>query len=350
MNQHHIERAIEKIALEAIEKRVFPGCTIGFQDTAGMSLCQYGTYSYENGSKAVSATKTRYDIASLTKAMVAFVTLTLVQEGRLRLDDRVSNLTPLVRTRSGKDSGLEIHHLLNYTAFFREKGMPGSDSFRLEVTGKAGDRFQYSNLPPFVLGDILERQLGIPLSEIMSKRLFEPLSMDNTSFLGKGADKSIIAPTEGKIHGVVHDGFSRSWNRPIGTSGIFSTAEDVLKFVCCILAQTKVSRRKMIGKRLFLRMISNTLPEHLQAEHSYGYGFDKFGWNYFDGEYRSFCRQAIVMTGFTGCLIVAHVESGTGAAILSNAIHPKRQKKGKEDGKSPIYHVRKAMLREMLRG
>ena len=103
-----------------------------------------------------------------------------------------------------------------------------------------GSRFLYSDTNFIVLGALVERVSGIPLEQYCQKHIFTPLAMTHTRFLPPASWLPKIAPTEfdeqGKmIRGVVHDPRARRMGGVAGHAGLFSTADDLSKFVQCLL-------------------------------------------------------------------------------------------------------------------
>src|SRR5436190_328415 len=57
--------------------------------------------------------ETRFHIASLTKMFIAMAALTLVEDGRLALDQRPATYVPSL---SSLDERITLHHLLSHTS------------------------------------------------------------------------------------------------------------------------------------------------------------------------------------------------------------------------------------------
>ena len=107
-----------------------------------------------------------------------------------------------------------------------------------------GERFIYSDINFFLLGDIVERVSGERLDRYASRHVFEPLGMKDTMFLPPESLRPRIAPTERCdplawpcartdapfLRGIVHDPTSRRMGGVAGHAGLFSTAADLSRF------------------------------------------------------------------------------------------------------------------------
>src|SRR5204863_8690197 len=116
-------------------------------------------------------------------------------------------------------------------------------------TSAPGERFVYSDINFFLLGDIVRRVSGKPLDEFARAEIFRPLEMNDTMFLPPESLRARIAPTEkctpygwpcegADVHmlrGVVHDPTARRMGGVAGHAGLFSTAADLSIFCRMLL-------------------------------------------------------------------------------------------------------------------
>ena len=116
-------------------------------------------------------------------------------------------------------------------------------------TAPPGERFVYSDINYFLLGDIVRRVSGEPLDEFAHDRIFAPLGMKDTMFLPPASLRGRIAPTESctplgwpcegpdmsMLRGVVHDPTARRMGGVAGHAGLFSTAADLAIFCRMLL-------------------------------------------------------------------------------------------------------------------
>jgi len=142
-------------------------------------------------------TDTKFRLASITKQFTAALILQLVEQGKLKLDGKLSEYLPDYR----KDVGdkVTIHHLLTHTS-----GIPSYTSrpkFLEEVSRnpqtvtefvkqyasgdlefEPGSKFRYNNSGYFLLGAIIEKIHGKPYEQVIKENIFDPLGMKNSGY------------------------------------------------------------------------------------------------------------------------------------------------------------------------
>ncbi|MEA2609191.1 MAG: hypothetical protein QOJ75_1434 [Chloroflexota bacterium] len=140
-----------------------------------------------------------FRIASMTKGFTAAAILLLRDEGRLRLDDRVTLWVPEllgVDPPTTDAPPITIDHLLTMSAGFptddpwgdRQQGLDFDEFARLLRRGVVfawapGTRYEYSNLGYGILGRIVTRVAGIEYRDFVRERLLDPLRMGATTYL-----------------------------------------------------------------------------------------------------------------------------------------------------------------------
>jgi len=135
---------------------------------------------------------TIFDLASLTKVVATTTSvMKLIEEGRIRLNDPVAQFIDGFG-KYGK-GGITMRHLLTHTSGLRpdlelEVEFHGADeAIRRAIeevpTAPPGERFVYSDINFFLLGDIVRRVSGERLDRYAKAQIFDPLGMNETSFL-----------------------------------------------------------------------------------------------------------------------------------------------------------------------
>ena len=168
-------------------------------------------------------------IASITKPIVAMSAMILVENGEVRLDDRVSRYLPEFGT--GGKNGIRVRHLLTHTSGLpdmlpqnrelREAGA-GLEEFvagtcAVEPDFKPGRGVQYQSMGFAILGELISRVTGQRCADWLQSRMLDPLELESTRlgapdewFEGDRpvADRiaEIRAPDE-------QDGVDWNWNR-----------------------------------------------------------------------------------------------------------------------------------------
>jgi D-alanyl-D-alanine carboxypeptidase len=192
-----LDAAALQATLDATAKELLtPGAVVVIRTPGGDFRATYGTTT-AGGSTPISLDD-HVRIGSNTKTFTGTVVLQLAQEGRLGLDDPVSQYRPdvpggqditiaqLLDMRSGLfnySETLELNQSLDTN--------PGKVWTPDELLALAfehppyfppGEGYHYSNTNTVLLGLIAEQLDGKPLAQIFQDRLFTPLGLSGTSF------------------------------------------------------------------------------------------------------------------------------------------------------------------------
>ena len=124
---------IRAAAQSSIEKHQIPGISIGVVQGDDLVFCEaFGHADIE--AKTPMDPARRQCIASITKTMVGLCTMALVDEGRLRLEDRVVDLLPDLKFEpafGGSAETMQVWHLLTHTGGIGEAPTGSRDPFAL---------------------------------------------------------------------------------------------------------------------------------------------------------------------------------------------------------------------------
>ena len=294
---------------------------------------------------------TIFDLASLTKVVATTTSvMKLIEEGRVRLNDPVSQFIPDFG-RFGK-SAITIRHLLTHTSGLRpdlelEVEFHGSaEAIRRasdEVpTTPPGERFVYSDINFFLLGDIVRRVSGETLDRYAKAHIFEPLAMRETSFLPPESWRPRIAPTEACatlawpcdgavpfLRGIVHDPTARRMDGVAGHAGLFSTAADLSRFCRMLLGGGRLGDVRVLSPATVERMTSPSTPPEMRAVRGLGWDIDS---PYSSNRGDLFPVGSFGHTGFTGTSLWLDPGSNSYVIFLSNRVHP--------DGKGDVTALR----------
>ncbi len=197
--------AIEALVREAIAEKKLPGAVV-LVGRGDRILYQkaIGNRALVPAAEAMTV-DTIFDLASLTKVVVTTTSvMMLVEQGRVRLSDRVAAYVPGFE-RYGKGD-ITVRHLLTHVSGLRPDvdlaelwaGYETAIALAVEEvpTSRPGERFVYSDINFFLLGDIVQRVSGQPLDRFAREHVFEPLGMKDTMFNPPASAVSRIAPTE----------------------------------------------------------------------------------------------------------------------------------------------------------
>lgn len=297
---------------------------------------------------------TIFDLASLTKVVATTTSvMQLVERGQLRLADPVARYIPEF-ARYGKD-GITIRQLLTHTSGLRpdlelEVEFAGAE----EAIRRASDevpvaapdeRFIYSDINFFLLGDIVRRVSGERLDAYAKAHIFEPLQMRDTTFLPPAALRPRVAPTERCrerawpcdanatdipfLRGIVHDPTARRMDGVAGHAGLFSTAADLARFCRMLLNGGTLDGVRVLAPATVERMIAPSTPAGMRDVRGLGWDIDS---TYSANRGDLFPIGSFGHTGFTGTSLWLDPESKTYVIFLSNRVHP--------DGKGDVTPLR----------
>ncbi len=137
-----------------------------------------------------------FRVGSNTKTMTGTVILQLVQEGKLKLDDKVSKyfenvpqgdqvtIADLLDMRSGIATYSELKSFNRILDQHPEKSFTPEELIQMGIEQKAmfkpGSEYFYSNTNFVMLGVLIERFTNMPLEEAFEERIFKPLNMTRT--------------------------------------------------------------------------------------------------------------------------------------------------------------------------
>ena len=295
-----------------------------------------------DGPREVMTPDTIFDLASLTKVVATTTSvMILVEEGRLRLRDRVATYLPEFSSH-GKDR-ITVEHLLTHVSGLRPD-LPLEEVFEGAGTAIAraadevpeagpGERFVYSDINFFVLGEIVRRVTGHTLDQFARDRIFRPLGMRDTGFNPPSSLRPRIAPTEPcaplawpcggdgavMLRGRVHDPTARRMGGVAGHAGLFSTAGDLARFCRMLLGDGTLDDVRILAPLTVARMTRVSTPPHMADRRGLGWDLDsRFSSNRGD----LFGFGSYGHTGFTGTSLWLDPASDTFVVFLSSRLHP----------------------------
>jgi D-alanyl-D-alanine carboxypeptidase len=195
-----------------------------------------------------------FSLASLTKPLIAALTLRLVDEGRLSLDDTVGRwLGDAVMTRVRP---VTIAQLLGHTSdlseylddprlrpALRDPRHAWSERELLRVVRRAENPegfFSYSNSNYIVLGAILRRVSGGTVDALLRQEILSPLDLRRTA-LARNDDLA------GKVAGGGRLG-NDVWGELFTDGGAVSSAPDVARFLDALLIQRRLLRPETLRR------------------------------------------------------------------------------------------------------
>jgi len=146
----------------------------------------------------VDPARTLFRPGSTSKLFTWVSVMQLVEQGRLDLDVDVNTYLESFHIRETFDDPITLRHIMTHTAGF-EDGALGylivTDPDRIMPLREAMKRYQparvnppgkqtaYSNYATALAGLIVENVSGVPFAEYVRQHIFEPLGMENSTFV-----------------------------------------------------------------------------------------------------------------------------------------------------------------------
>src|ERR1700686_2788533 len=180
--------SIDKAAADILAKTGAPSASIAVvRDGKIVYTHAYGIANLET--KLPASPQMRYSIGSISEQFTATALLLLAEEGKLSLDDKVVRWLPDL-TRAGD---VTIRQILSMTSGYQDFWpqdyvMPmmmqpvtapeiANGWAKKPLDFEPGAKWQYSNTNYVIAGMIVERVAGMPLIDLLHKRVFGPLGM-----------------------------------------------------------------------------------------------------------------------------------------------------------------------------
>ena len=262
--------------------------------------------------------ETRFQLASMTKPIIAAAAMILIDEGRLAPETPVARFVPefasleVVRERTAGggfvaeplETPLTVHHLLSFTSGlggYAETPDPLDRAWRSPDIedpglGSLAERAALVASPPLyeapgtrwrygwsadVLARVIEVAAGQPLDAFLEARLFEPLGMKATGYPDDvPADAPVATMTTHDESGRLvreprFDGwYARGWTP--GGGGLVSTAGDYMRFAMMLANGGELDGRRVLSPEAVAEMTRLQVREGVLAD----MGLEGLGWGY----------------------------------------------------------------------
>jgi CubicO group peptidase (beta-lactamase class C family) len=326
--------SVDRIVSRGITAGGYPGASVVI-GRKGYAVFQkgFGKLGWTTSSPRVTADRSIYDLASLTKVVgTTTAAMLLYDAGRLDLEAPVSTYLPAF-SGGWKDS-VTVRHLLTHRS-----GLPaGRDLWRIARTPdearaavlatnlecRPGQCYIYSDLGADILGFVIEAIAGETLDVFLHDKVFEPLGMNDTFYRPADSLTYRIAPTEiapprgYPLQGQVHDENAYALGGVAGHAGLFSTAADL-----SIFAQMMLNGGEYNG----VRVLSDTVVSLFTRRTA---GTRALGWDTAEGTGgagKFLDSHAYGHTGYTGTSIWIDPERQMFVLLLTNRVHAARARR-----------------------
>jgi CubicO group peptidase (beta-lactamase class C family) len=253
--------------------------------------------------------KTDFRLASFTKQFTAMAIMLLVHDGRLRYDQRLTEIFP---DFPAYGRAVTIHHLLTHTA-----GLPDYEELmkpdrwtaahqiqdrevlellKQQTSGKfvPGTSWAYSNSGYVMLGLIVAKVSGKPFGQFLHERIFQPLHMSRSLVYVEGMN---TVPNRAYGHAREGDRFvetdQSATSATQGDGGVYSNLEDLARWDEALESHVLLSETEMQAALIPAKLNDGSQPkwpvnpddDNLHPGKPVAYGF---GWflDPFEGRHR----------------------------------------------------------------
>ena len=225
----------------------------------------------ENGKPAPANEHTRFAIGSTTKAMTVAALAMLVDEGKLKWDDRVIDYFPdfqlydsyatrelTVRDLLTHRTGLPSTDLL--WAFPENDYTPAEVMRRLRYVKPISSfrtQWEYQNNMYGIAGALVAKISGMPWDKFIQTRIFDPLGMtESIPLVAEIAGKPNVATP----HALVHDTLKviplRTTDAIAPAGSVWSSVSDMSKWMRFILDSGRIGNKRLIQPATFREIVA----------------------------------------------------------------------------------------------
>lgn len=233
-----------------------------FQKKSGVK--NINAFVYSNGNVKYygnTDTKSLYQIGSMTKSFTGLGILKLVNEGKLNLNDDISDLLDDFELYyNGNRARISVEDLLRHTSGFTnsEKEYPSASAKMslmewvssisgLELKFKPGSSYSYANTNYNLLGAIIESVSGKSYKEYIEEEILIPLKLENI-FVGTPSNGEMVCEGTRLGYGMVFDYKIDIKEGCIPAGYLYANIEDMGRYLMIQLkdAQIPEEYRKLI--------------------------------------------------------------------------------------------------------
>lgn len=351
VNAQITEPQLDQLVESTLKNFDVPGISVAIvKDGKIIHAKGYGVKSILTNEKVDA--NTLFGIASNSKAFTSAALAILVDEGKLKWDDKVIKYLPnfkmyneyvtneftirdLLTHRSGLGLGAGDLMFWPGGADFTPKDVVGNLQY-LKPVSAFRTKYDYDNLLYIVAGEVIQKASGKSWCDFIEERIMKPLEMNNSaaSFVRLKDTTNVIAPhvpTDGKLKVV-----SR-YEDPIfdAAAGIYSSVNDLSKWMIMQLQNGKYGPdyKSLFSEKEHTEMWTpqtimsiNTAPPYNSHFKSYGLGWqlsDVKGYKQVahSGALEGIYTQTTLFPALNlGIVVLTNQQSGAAFSAISNTI------------------------------
>jgi CubicO group peptidase (beta-lactamase class C family) len=270
-----ITEQVDRYIQGQMKKNKIPGLSLAVvKDGKALLVKGYGLANVEHNVPVKP--ETIFQSGSVGKQFTATAIMTLVEEGKLKLDDKINTYFSDAPQRWEK---ITVRHLLTHTSGMTD--YPNDFDFRRDYTEdellkkaqaialafQPGEKWSYSNIGYLTLGVLIHKVSGKFYGDVLQERIFKPLGMDTAQIINESA----IIPNRSEGYKLVKDVLKhQDWVAPslntTADGSLYLTLNDMMKWDAALYTE------KLLKSSSLEQMWT---PVTLNNGKTYDYGF---GW------------------------------------------------------------------------
>jgi CubicO group peptidase (beta-lactamase class C family) len=231
--------ALEKQVPQLLNAASVPGLSMALiRDGKTYWIHAFGVRDAKTGQPVTE--DTIFEAASLSKPVVAYGALKLVDQGKLDLDTPLSKYLP----KPYIEGDARLDKITARIVLSHRTGFPNwrGDGKPLTIHFTPGERFSYSGEGFVYLAKVVEQITGKPLNDYMTEAVFIPLGMNSSSYVWRpDYDARSASPHDGAAQ--PGDKFKPKVSN--AAASLHTTAGDYALFVEALLNGTGLSKKTL---------------------------------------------------------------------------------------------------------
>lgn len=239
---------IDKVVTEFMTQHKIVGLQIAM--TKNEKIVFKKSYGYADKENKIAVNNNHlFRIASLSKAITSVGIYKLIEQGKLKLDDKVFGKKGVLKNDFGTVKkvleSITIQQLLQHTTglwtndnndpMFRNNSLNINDLIRVEITKNASsikeipNNYAYSNFGYAILGRVIEKISGKSYEKYIQDEIFKPMKITNI----KLAQKNELGSwnDEVKYYSDTFNPYDMNVNKMDAHGGWVSSSSDFVKFM-----------------------------------------------------------------------------------------------------------------------
>jgi CubicO group peptidase (beta-lactamase class C family) len=231
-------------------------------------------YGYTNiDTRTPVTTRSLFHMASISKPFVATSIMELVEEGKIALDDKVSEILPYFSLSDPRFREITIGQMLSHLS-----GMPDVEDYEWDkpqydegaveryvrslstekLISEPGEQFHYSNMAFDILADVIAKVSGAPFEDFVATRILLPSGMRYSTFLKNQVPDSLSTSPHVYDLKNFRMGVSKvyPYNRQhAGSSTLHSNVEDMIRWAFINLYKGESVGGRILKKSSFDQLV-----------------------------------------------------------------------------------------------